>query len=372
MSEYVYIDSGSDTQVATDSINAIHYQKIKITAGQENSSEMIPGSASHGLYTDVRRLPEGDNVLGRVKITDGTRVASVDSSNRLQVSIGSWSSAGPLPAGTNSIGSVNLTRVEARPDTIINPIRCLAIGASDLNGVWRFIQVDPQRNLLVSDTETQDQLFQVKEAIENISIQGINYEEGEIAVVPTGTVFMWRKDDDDSIVSVTETNPLPVSFEGGIDIQIENVGVTGNVGITGGSITVDNTDPISVSLGETILNVTGEVSVSSVYNNPSNFINGTANAIDTNNATIISAKGAGVRIFITSIIIANSSEEDVLVNIKDGTTTKLVYPCPSKIGAVHTLKIPLVLSENAPLRFSSSSAVSTIYVSALGYTDAEE
>lgn len=40
---------------------------------------------------------------------------------------------------------------------------------------------------------------------------GTQYDEGDIDATPTGTVAMWRDSADDSIVSVSDENPLPVS-----------------------------------------------------------------------------------------------------------------------------------------------------------------
>lgn len=39
----------------------------------------------------------------------------------------------------------------------------------------------------------------------------VQYTEGDVDATPTGTVPMWRKSVDDSIVSVSDENPLPVS-----------------------------------------------------------------------------------------------------------------------------------------------------------------
>lgn len=100
---------------------------------------------------------------------------------------------------------------------------------------------------------------------------------------------------------------------------------------------------------------------------PKNPIDGTASATDTNNTSIIAAQGSGKFIYVTDIIISNTSDTDAEVVIKDGTTARLTYPAPKKGGAIHPLRTPLKLSANAALQFASSASVTTMKVSALGY-----
>lgn len=100
---------------------------------------------------------------------------------------------------------------------------------------------------------------------------------------------------------------------------------------------------------------------------PKNPLNGTASATDTSNTSLIAAQGAGTYIYVTDIIISNSSATDTEVAIKDGTTTKLTYPAPKTSGAIHTLKTPLRLTANTALQFASLASVTTMKVSALGY-----
>lgn len=103
------------------------------------------------------------------------------------------------------------------------------------------------------------------------------------------------------------------------------------------------------------------------YAPQTNTLNGTASATDTSDTAVIAAQGTGVRIYLTSIIISNSSDTFVEIDIKDGTATKLTYPAPATGGAVHNLNVPLRLTANTALNFASSASVSSITVSALGY-----
>lgn len=100
---------------------------------------------------------------------------------------------------------------------------------------------------------------------------------------------------------------------------------------------------------------------------PSTWIVGSGTSAGVSDIVVILAQGTKVRSYISSIIIANNSASNGVVNIKDGAATKLVYPAPANSGAVHTLNPPLSLSINSPLQFASGSSISTMHVSALGY-----
>jgi len=77
------LDNGvlTDITIAADDLAGVgQAQYIKLMDGTLDSSAKIAGDATNGLDVDVTRLPvlpAGDNVMGRVKISDGTTVATV-------------------------------------------------------------------------------------------------------------------------------------------------------------------------------------------------------------------------------------------------------------------------------------------------------
>lgn len=99
-------------------------------------------------------------------------------------------------------------------------------------------------------------------------------------------------------------------------------------------------------------------------------VNGTASATGTSDTSIIAAQGSTTRIYVTMLIISNTSANNSCVDIKDNTTIKLTcVPAPANYsGSVVALPTPLQLTANAPLQFAAKVAGTTIYVSAVGYT----
>lgn len=67
MADNVAITAGTGTSVATDDVGGVHFQRMKLVDGTADSSEAIPGDATHGLDVDVTRsaLPTGASTLAK-------------------------------------------------------------------------------------------------------------------------------------------------------------------------------------------------------------------------------------------------------------------------------------------------------------------
>lgn len=117
-----------------------------------------------------------------------------------------------------------------------------------------------------------------------------------------------------------------------------------------------------------ILSVDGDGRlVSTPYAPPTDSLDGTASTTGTGNTEVIAAQGAAVRIYVTTLIVSNSSATDTEVVIKSGTTARLTIPAPQKSGAIITLPRALRLGLNEALNFASVAGVTSMKVSAVGY-----
>lgn len=90
---------------------------------------------------------------------------------------------------------------------------------------------------------------------------------------------------------------------------------------------------------------------------------------DGSSTSVISAAGAGVKIYVTEVTIANSSASNVTVDLRDGTagSVKWTFPVPAGGGVVKTFSTPLPFSANTAVAADPSAAASTITVSILGF-----
>jgi hypothetical protein len=66
MTNNVSITSGSGTVIASDDVSGVQYQRVKLVDGTEDSSAVIPGDATNGLWVNVKNsvpLPVNQSVI---------------------------------------------------------------------------------------------------------------------------------------------------------------------------------------------------------------------------------------------------------------------------------------------------------------------
>lgn len=104
--------------------------------------------------------------------------------------------------------------------------------------------------------------------------------------------------------------------------------------------------------------------------NLEDIVSGVAAITDGSSTSVIAAAGSGVKIYITSVIIANSSATAVSVDIRDGAagTVKATFPAPPDMGGVvHALPVPIPFSANTAVCADPSASASTISVTLVGF-----
>lgn len=118
MADNVPITAGVGTSVATDDVGGVHYQRIKVDLGGDGAASPLVRGQQVGassipivFASDSAVLTDGDNLVGRVKLSDGTDVADVldlTNSNPLAVAL--------VDASGNHITSVGGTGGTALAD----------------------------------------------------------------------------------------------------------------------------------------------------------------------------------------------------------------------------------------------------------------
>lgn len=74
MTGNVNVTEGSGKTVATDEVDGIQYQKIKLMGGDPNSASPIMGDSTYGMDVDVTRLPDG-SMISTLNSFSGSDVA---------------------------------------------------------------------------------------------------------------------------------------------------------------------------------------------------------------------------------------------------------------------------------------------------------
>lgn len=141
--------------------------------------------------------------------------------------------------------------------------------------------------------------------------------------------------------------------------------------VLGGGYAV-NAEPTAVANGDVARLVTDLVGklITLPYTNPENFVAGKTAAItDTTRTAVLAAPGAGVRNYVTHLLITNShATVGTYVKIEDGTTEIYGgYAAPAGGGFSVTLPAPLRLSANAALNVTCGTTGANVYASASGY-----
>jgi hypothetical protein len=136
-----------------------------------------------------------------------------------------------------------------------------------------------------------------------------------------------------------------------------------------------NAEPAAVANADVARLITDLVGKQIVlpYANPENYVAGKTAAItDTTRTAVIAAQGAGVRLYITHIIVSNShATVGTYVKIEDGTTEIYGgYAAAVGGGFSITLPVPLRLTANAALNVSCGTTGANVYAAASGYKGA--
>jgi len=97
------------------------------------------------------------------------------------------------------------------------------------------------------------------------------------------------------------------------------------------------------------------------------YVSANASNTDGTNTQVLAAGAAGIKHHITDVTITNTSASNIIVELKDGTTTKWTFPVPANGGVTHSFKTPLVGSAATAWNFDPSAATTTVYCSVAGY-----
>lgn len=96
-------------------------------------------------------------------------------------------------------------------------------------------------------------------------------------------------------------------------------------------------------------------------------ISGTTSNTNGNSTAVITAQ-TGLKTYVTDVTLANTSSSNIYVELKDGSTTKWVFPVPANGGVTHRFESPLAGTVSTAWNFDPSSAVTTVYCSVAGFT----
>jgi hypothetical protein len=346
------------------------------------------GTPSMGLFDDVSPDPvdEGDvgvlrmsgnrNLYAQLRDAAGNeRGANVNASNQLEVSVGNNPVLG---AGTNNIGDVDILSIAAGDNNIGNvdvlTLPALPAGTNNIGDVDVLsLPALPAGTNNIGDVD----ILSIAAGDNNIG----NVDVVTLPALPAGTNNIGDVDilsiaAGDNNIGNVDIVSLPASTN-----TIEVVGdVAHDAAAAGNPVLIsgraDTTEPTAVADADAtylLADVVGKL-VTSPYATGGQAVQNTITLTSTTETDILAAAGVGIRNYVTSVSASNSSATAVLISFRDGTGSGndvfSFYLAASGGGASHVMPFPIRGTANTAFRAALGAAVSSVYVSAQGYTSA--
>ena len=101
--------------------------------------------------------------------------------------------------------------------------------------------------------------------------------------------------------------------------------------------------------------------------NLEDIVSGNASNTDGTSTQCIAAQASGIKTYLTSVILTNTSAAMIYVEIKDGTTVKATIPVPATGGAIFNPPVPIPGSAATAWNFDPSAAATTVICSMIGF-----
>lgn len=287
------------------------------------------------------------------------------------------------------------------------------------SGTWSVRAQDGSGNALTSATRGSERALSVQ-VVDGSGTQitsfggsggGTQYAEGDTAATITGTAILWEGAAD-TLTTASAATPLPVEVAAALPAGTNAIGkLAANAGVTIGAVEIAATQTLSTVTTVTTLTGGGIAHDSADSGNPhkigakattalsgltlvansdrtdlyagidgvqivrpytglEDIVSGVAAITDGSSTSVIAAAGSGVKVYVTSVIISNTSATAVTVDIRDGSagTVKATFPVPANTaGVVLSLPVPLAFSANTAVCADPSAAASTITVTLIGF-----
>lgn len=109
------------------------------------------------------------------------------------------------------------------------------------------------------------------------------------------------------------------------------------------------------------------VQITRPHCNLEDIVSGNATNTDGTSTQCIAAGGAGIKHYITSVVLCNTSASNITVDIKDGTTVKVSIPVPANSGAIFNPPVPIPGTAATAWNFDPSAAATTVTCSMIGF-----
>jgi hypothetical protein len=401
MGDNVTLDPGaSGAVIKTDDDGTAHWQYVKLAFGANDTRTRVEASAplpvnwagtnppiGAGVEATALRVTLATNSTGVVTVDDGGANLSVDwGGTTPPIGAGTEAAALRVTIATDSTGIVTVDNAGA----FATQVDGAALTALQL--IDNIVEVE-------DTAHTTGDSGVMALAVRNNTLEALAGDDGDYAplqVNATGALFIQEG-------AALDVSGATVIVDGSAVTQPVSGTVTANAG-TGtmtvdlgsnndvqGDVAHDTTDsgsPIKIG-AKAVLSLEAEAPVGNddrtdlladidgqllikPFTNFGDIISeqvSNADGAATNCTGAFAAPGSGKRNYITTMVVHNSSATSGYVNILDGSAgaVLMTIPLPTTGGAVINLPIPLRGADNGPIAYDVSAALSTVYISLVGF-----
>lgn len=312
------------------------------------------GAGAVGTTTQRMTLASDDPAVTSVQIIDDW-----DESDRAKVNpiVGQ---AG-IAAG-NGVSGVTVPRVTIASDST-------GVLACTQSGTWNVNNVSGTVSLPTGASTSANQSTQIT------SLQLIDdiVHSGDAAVSKYSLIGGVLDDTSPGSVTENQAQSLRMSSRRALYIegpQAESAVLAANpVSMGAEARSTDKTAVASADIVTLISDTLGKLIVSP-YHFPNNHIRGIASTTGTSDTSVIAAQGSGIRTYVTTAALSNSSATGTVVLIKTASTNLFqVYVAPGA-AVVIPFHFPLRGGDNEALNCTAATGVTTLYCDYQGYTAA--
>ena len=392
MADNVTLDSMTGgVLVKTDDDGTAHWQYVKLAFGADNTQTIVSdsnplpiddaggsltvdGTVTANLSaTDNAVLDTMDAVLDTIKVdTEAIETAVEKIDDIVYVDDAAFtlgSSSGVMVMGFAGTQSVNANDAAA--------LACDTDGALHIADGGNSITIDGTVTANLSSTDNTV-LDNMDTSLNNIeaAVSGSEMQVDLVGSIPAGSNAIGKLSANSGVdigdVDVTSlpasTNTLEVVGDVAHDAAAAGNPVQAGVRATNsveGLTQVANADASYISSDLNGCIITREhTTLEEIITERVSNTNGTSTAFSN-----FAAAGSGKHNYITTISIYNSSSTDGYVDLRDGTGGSVIFtaPAPQTGGSVITFPVPLKFAANTAVAFDVSGAISTVYISVVGF-----
>lgn len=396
MADNISITAGSGTTIAADDIGGVLHQRVKLSQGADGAAVDVSSAAplnvtlantganatplvvDLGANNDVS-VNAGTNYIGKVRLTDGTtdgEVVPLAGYNAQAVAIVDGSGSQITSFG----GGVQYT--EGDTDASFTGTMMLAEAAGNTAAALQIdgsghLQVDlaaASTSVTISDgggsvTVDNNGTFAVQATLQSNS--GVDVGDVTINNASGGSAVNIQ----DGGNSITVDGTITASNTAG-DVAHDSADSGNPVKIGGKAVSSEPTAVANADRANLITDLVGKL-ITLPYANPENFVSGaiTTAMTGTTSTSLVAAPGAGLRNYITTIIVSNAHATvgtDIVIQDGNAGTTLLTIPAAAVYGgAVINLPVPLRQpTTNTALFCANVTTGASTKVSAVGYKGA--